>query len=93
NGNFEVPLSLEGSYRVSLLKDGNTVKVISVQALPKSTPGEGEQPPTTIFQDGGMAIFLLILLVLLVAGLVYWRGRGKKGGKQPGIKNVMQQQV
>ncbi|MEW6721647.1 MAG: hypothetical protein AB1324_00125, partial [Candidatus Micrarchaeota archaeon] len=73
NGNFEVPLSVAGSYKVSLLKDGNTVKVISVQALPKSTSGEEGQPPAAAGQDASGFLWFGVLVLVIAAAAVLWR--------------------
>jgi parallel beta-helix repeat protein len=77
NGNFGLPLTLEGNYQVALLRNGSVVKVISVQSLPQATPGGEEGKPTAAGGDV-MSLVWLLLLVLLVAGaVIYWRRRQK----------------
>jgi parallel beta-helix repeat protein len=79
NGNFELPLTLQGAYQVALLKNGTVIKTITVQSLPKTTPGE-EQPPTATGPDAASVLWLLIILLLAAVGIIYWRRRG--GGKK-----------
>ncbi len=77
NGNFDLPLTIEGTYRVALLKDGQVVKVIEVKAFPQAPPEEPEKPVAA--GDGlGPMLAIAVLVLLLVLGLIYWRSRGKK---------------
>ncbi|MEW6036569.1 MAG: hypothetical protein AB1529_08210, partial [Candidatus Micrarchaeota archaeon] len=76
-GNFNLPLTLEGTYRVALLRDGQVIKTIEVKALPKATPEEPGKPA----QGGTDAItllFLALLVLLIIGAIIYWRGRQKK---------------
>jgi hypothetical protein len=78
SGNFDLPLTLKGTYEVSLVKDGQVVKVIQVQAFPQAQPDEGNKPAAGGGPDVGLMLALLLLLLLVVVGIVYWRSRGKK---------------
>ena len=79
NGNFQLPLTIQGTYNVSLLdKDGNVVKIIQVKAFPQAQPTEPEKPTAAgpDFLSFAWIIGLLLVFVLLI---IYWRGRaGKK---------------
>lgn len=77
NGNFELPLNMQGIYKVALLKNGTIVKVIEVKAFPQAQPEEPEKPAAA-GPDLGAMIALLALLLLIVLGIVYWRSRGQK---------------
>lgn len=77
NGNFDLPLNTEGIYRVALLQNGSVVKVIEVKAFPQAQPEEPTKPAAT-GPDLGAMIALVVLLLLLVLGIVYWRSRGQK---------------
>ncbi len=78
NGQFVLPLSLEGSYKVALMDENGDVDAeTTVKSLPKPAPVEPDKPTDTS-DDGFSLIFLLILLALLLGGVMYWRGKGKK---------------
>jgi parallel beta-helix repeat protein len=86
SGNLGLPLKLAGTYKVTLFNDGQAVKVLSVKALPKSTPSE-EKPPAT----GGMdllmvGLFLIILAAFAFGIFLYWRRRKGQGQKKYGKK-------
>jgi parallel beta-helix repeat protein len=78
DGSFELPLTLQGIYKVSLLKNGTVVKTIQINSLPKAPAEEPAKPTGT----GGTEIFsligLLVLLLVVILGVVYWRGMAKK---------------
>jgi hypothetical protein len=77
DGTFDVPLPLEGTYKVALLKDGDVVKLVEVRAIPKAEPEQPGGPTGT--QDSPLNyIWLLLLLLLIVVGVIYWRSRGQK---------------
>ncbi len=77
NGNFELPLELKGTYQVTLLKEGQPVRTIQVQAFPQAEPEEPEKP-TAGGPDAGMLLWAAVLVLAAAAFLVYWRSRGKK---------------
>jgi len=77
NGNFQLPLGMKGTYLVALLKDGQPVRTIKVQAFPQAEPAEPEKP-TAGGLDAGPLLFVAVLLIAILAGLVYWRSRGTK---------------
>ncbi len=77
NGNFDLPLNLQGTYKVALLKDGAVVKVIEVKAFPQAQPEEPTKPAAT-GPDLGAMLALVVLLLLIVLGVIYWRSRGQK---------------
>ncbi|MFN7990889.1 MAG: NosD domain-containing protein [Candidatus Micrarchaeia archaeon] len=77
SGNMELPLNLEGTYKVALLKDGKVIKEIFVQALPKAGGGEGTKPTST-GPDSFTLLWLLILVIGVIAAIFYWRSRGQK---------------
>ncbi len=80
NGNVQVPLSLQGRYVVTLLKNGQVVKEVFVDAVPQAAP----QPPTTAPSGAGSGIYsmwwLLVLLLIVIGAVIYWRSRGQKSG-------------
>jgi hypothetical protein len=77
NGNFDLPLTVEGIYHVALLKNGSVIKTIDVQAFPQAQPQEPEKPTST-GGDAMSLLWLIVLLLLVVLGIVYWRSRGRK---------------
>ncbi len=77
-GNFNLPLNVEGTYKVALLKNGTVVKTIEVKAFPQGAPGEPEKPGTA-GPDAFSLLWLIVLLLLIVGVIVYWRSRQKKG--------------
>ncbi|MFH0885429.1 MAG: carboxypeptidase-like regulatory domain-containing protein [Candidatus Micrarchaeota archaeon] len=77
NGNFDLPLNMEGIYKVALMKNGTIVKIIEVKAFPQGQPPEPEKPGQA-GPDLGAMLALVVLLLLLVLGILYWRSRGKK---------------
>jgi parallel beta-helix repeat protein len=77
SGNFDLPLNMQGIYKVALIKNGTVVKVIEVKAFPQAQPEEPTKPAAT-GPDLGMIIALLVLLLLIVLGVVYWRSRGQR---------------
>jgi parallel beta-helix repeat protein len=78
SGNFELPLDMKGTYQVALLKDGQPVRVIQVQAFPQAQPEQPEKPTAT-GPDMSFLLWVLVLFVLLVGGILYWRSMGSKG--------------
>jgi hypothetical protein len=76
NGNFGLPLTLEGTYQVALLRNGSVVKVISVQSL-QATPGGEEGKPTAAGGDVMSLVWLLLLVLVVVGAVIYWRRRQK----------------
>ncbi|HSB46929.1 MAG TPA: hypothetical protein VLD37_02865, partial [Candidatus Bilamarchaeum sp.] len=79
DGSFNFPLKLTGIYKVAILdSNGRVIKLTEVRATAGGGPTEGETPTTT--GQGPFAyLWLIILLVLVVLGILYWRRRG--GGK------------
>ncbi|MDD5171482.1 MAG: hypothetical protein PHF60_00405 [Candidatus ainarchaeum sp.] len=82
DGNFQVPLGIEGTYTVTLFKDGQPIKTIEVKAFPKSAPVEPEKP-TAAPDAGTTLLFLLLLLALIILAVLYWRSQGGKKAKPP----------
>jgi hypothetical protein len=82
NGNFALPLSMNGTYKIALLKDGLPVKTVEIRSIPVSNP-IGENPPVVSSgpDAGSMVLSLLVLLALCLAAVLYWRGRGSKRAK------------
>ena len=64
---------------MTLLKDGVVVKTIQINSLPKAPPEEQQKPTATSGTDPIAIVGLLILLVLVVLGVIFWRGRASKG--------------
>jgi len=77
NGNFVLPLSMKGTYKVALLKDGQVIQELSLDSMPKA-PAEEPGKPTGEEEDLTPLGFLLLLLLILLGLVVYWRRR-KKG--------------
>jgi parallel beta-helix repeat protein len=80
NGQFVLPLSIEGEYTVALVDDEGEVDTDAiVNSLPKPAPHEEDKPPVEGTEDGDFSLlFLLILIALLIAGVVYWRNKAAK---------------
>ena len=77
-GEFAFRLDKEGEYKVTLLKDGTTVRSIAVKSLP-TTPGTGGEKPTGTGGGDLLLPILLVLALIIVGGVLYWRSRsGKK---------------
>jgi hypothetical protein len=79
DGSFSLSLLQEGTYKIDLLVDGTLAKSFEIVSLPK-TPVQPPQEPSildVIAQNG----WLLLLLILVGAGLVYWYTTGNKKKK------------
>jgi parallel beta-helix repeat protein len=77
NGNFVFPLGMEGTYKVALLdKDGDVLKIVKVKSLPRSEPIEPVKP-TVPATDPTSMLWVLLLLGLIIAAVLYWK-KGKK---------------
>ena len=74
DGSFKFRLEDQGTYRVSMPREGTTVKSLSVSSLPSSGPGE-ETPPTAAGPDAITLLGLLLLVLLAVGAVLYWRSR------------------
>ena len=77
NGNVLLPLALPGNYTVTLFKSGQAVKVLHVSAIPRSTPAE-QNPPTAAGPDIFSMLWLLLLLLIVIGAVLYWRSRSRK---------------
>jgi len=78
DGNFILPLNLEGTYEVTLFKDGQPIKTIEVKSFPRAEPSEPGKP--TAAPDMVSYVFYpLLLLLLAIIAVLYWRHR--KGQK------------
>jgi parallel beta-helix repeat protein len=77
DGNFVVPLELRGTYRVELLRDGQVVRMITMEAYPRLAFGDDYRPTTTTIELG-QALFLVIMVVVLVVALAYLRRKGER---------------
>jgi hypothetical protein len=76
-GNVLVGATIQGRYKIDLLKNGQVVKEVFVDVVPKSQPTEN-QPPSSA--GGGLdlsLIWLLLLLLIVIGAVIYWRSRGK----------------
>jgi parallel beta-helix repeat protein len=79
-GNFAFPLDVKGIYKVSILdENGNILKTIEVSAVPRA-PLEPPEKPTIKGEDLVSFLWLLILIAIIIAGVLYMRKR-RKGGK------------
>ena len=85
DGNFELPLDMEGTYEVTLFQDGQPVKTIEVKSFPRAAPSEPEKP-TAALDAGTTMLFLLLLLAVVVVAVLYWRGRGGRKAVPAGKK-------
>jgi parallel beta-helix repeat protein len=74
-GNFALPLTMEGIYTVTLTKDGKAVRTLQVQSLAASTQAGGEKP---VADADGAAPSALIIIALLMAILAFFYFRRKK---------------
>lgn len=86
-GNLAIPFRTQGEYKVSLLRNGQVIKTIVIQAFPLATPVEPEKPVQTS-PDDEPPWWLLILLLFVFLAIIYWRRRKKEkavpqGGKKP----------
>lgn len=71
-GNFDLPLTMKGTYSIALLKDGAVVKIIEVQAFPKAQ-AEETKPPTVGLDLGALVLVLFLFLIVLIGLIIYWR--------------------
>jgi len=73
NGNYPLALTLPGNYTVTLLKGGQPIRTITVNALPMEQPAAQLAPvPNDVCLIGAIILLLLIVLVII------WRRRKKK---------------
>ncbi len=79
-GSLGLPLTNEGTYRITLLKDGQAIKVLAIRALPRSEP-EDEGRAGATGAEAAMTMFLVILLLFVLGAILYWRRRGGKEAK------------
>lgn len=79
DGSILLPFELEGEYKVALLQDGEIVKEVTVNVLPKAPPTEEEKPTEEITEDALSWLWLIVILAVLAVAFLYWRGR--KGTK------------
>jgi hypothetical protein len=77
NGNLNLPLNLEGTYRVTLFKGGQPVKTVEIKVLQKAPPEEPEAPTVPSGPDLSL-LGLLILAILVIFGIIYWRRKEAK---------------
>jgi hypothetical protein len=78
NGSFNVPMSIEGTYTIELLKAGSVMKTIEIPAFPTVQPIQ-EGPLTVLDTISRNPSQIIILVIVLAALLLYWRSRkGKK---------------
>ncbi len=73
-GGFSLPLNMEGTYK--LVMAGAIGAESTVDALPKPAPDEPEKPTETGGLDFSI-LFLLLLLLIVVGAILYWRSRSK----------------
>jgi hypothetical protein len=73
NGNFVLPLTMEGTYKIAL--EGG--EELTLESLPKAPPEEPEKP-TVAEDDGGFTLLILLLILLFIIGFVVWLRRRKK---------------
>ncbi|MBU0527356.1 right-handed parallel beta-helix repeat-containing protein [Candidatus Micrarchaeota archaeon] len=76
-GNMQLPLSIEGPHEVTLLKDGNALVTIKIDALTRSIEPV-EEPETSVLDDVGALFFWMVILAVIVfAFVIYRRGKTK----------------
>jgi hypothetical protein len=80
DGSIELPMNLEGVYKVSILKDGEVVAEMEIDAISKAMPPEPPKPG--LLEDPGSLAVLLLLLLVIIALVFYWRTRSGKKGKR-----------
>jgi hypothetical protein len=81
-GNLVLPLDLKGIYKVTLLKDGVSVVVVTVTAAAAKAPAQNDLM-AQVSATGG--ILLVLLLVFVVAVVLYRQySSSKPGGKKWG---------
>ncbi|MFN7991761.1 MAG: right-handed parallel beta-helix repeat-containing protein [Candidatus Micrarchaeia archaeon] len=77
NGNVQVPASISGKIKVTLLKDGKVVKEVFINVLPRSASGDQGKPavssPLEIWP-----VWLLIAVILVILAFLYYRRRKEK---------------
>ncbi|MBU1682010.1 hypothetical protein KKE38_04270 [Candidatus Micrarchaeota archaeon] len=78
NGEFSFPLSLEGPYKIILVdENGEVAAEAIIQSLPKPAL-QVETKPTAEDDGDPSTLFLIVLLGILLAGIVYFSQRNKK---------------
>ena len=81
-GNLLIPLAIQGVYKATLLgRNGEPVKTIQLQALPKAVVPPLTPPSTILDQVAPYLLWLLILLLIILAIILYWRRRKEKKQK------------
>ncbi|MBD3210059.1 hypothetical protein GF318_01635, partial [Candidatus Micrarchaeota archaeon] len=79
DGTIVLPLEMEGVHKVALVSDGEVVREVEVEALPRAPPVE-EEKPTQEGLDLASLLWLLLILLIVIFLIVYWRRR-KQGRK------------
>jgi LPXTG-motif cell wall-anchored protein len=80
-GNFDLPLTMEGIYTVTLIRDGKTLRTLEVHSLAAAPTGPDEKP---IADGGGAAPSALIIIALLMAIMAFFYFRRKKKAQGEG---------
>jgi hypothetical protein len=81
NGNVVLPLTIQGAYTVSFIKDGKVVNSVKVNANPAAAPPSGNNSGTSGTSQGGGNLFSMVwiiglVLVIVVVG-IYFFTKGK----------------
>jgi hypothetical protein len=80
NGDFGLPLTLVGTYKISLIKGG--AELSSTEVTSSGTDDDDEEKPPVVGGFDAMSfVFLAVILLLIVALVLYYystRGKSKK---------------
>ncbi|VVC03192.1 Uncharacterised protein [Candidatus Bilamarchaeum dharawalense] len=76
-GTFTLPLQVNGTYRVSIIRNGQIIQSVTVDALSSTKPIENP-PQVYVSQDWTFLYALPIVLLLILAVYLYWRVTKKR---------------
>ena len=81
DGSLSFPLTLSGTYKVALMQNGKPIATMTVDSLQQNLP---PQPGLLALILGFLAanlLWIIILLLLILAFILYMRRRGEKAGR------------
>ncbi len=76
-GNVLLGATLQGRYRIDLLKNGQLVKSVFVDVVAQTPPTPTPTPSATGGPDYLSLVWLLLLLLIIIGAVLYWRSRSR----------------
>ncbi len=80
DGSITLPLNSAGQYRVSVMGAGaavNSAQIVA-SAPAQQPPAQPPSPPVAAGPDLLSLVWLLVLLIIVIAAVIYWRSRSGK---------------